>query len=291
MINMDIANSKVTYSVMLIKRGGVDKNFDKLVDTFLNRLKKANMINGDIHTIKEKCTRVAPNVIIFEYGYPYFSWSDEQRKSISSAKKEIQSIIKENNLQDNMMVFGKYQYVMQSDKPIDVQETIFELNQHIQHLQVNIYDLKMRKFMVEAMNKKAEISWEVLLEWTYSFETLDNNFYRNIKNLSDYLFKNKLLDAQLDINDIQRRYSDGLEEAEAKVATSGDKRKMIKRYVFGLLMKRVKPDEFMKIQEKFFKMLKLPDYTNTPNITFTTNADGLPIGYGCYVVLKPKNVK
>jgi hypothetical protein len=292
--NIKDTTSQITHSVMLFKKGVVDEDFNKFVDIFLIRLKGAKMVRGeDIRIIKEKCIRRTSDATTFEYGYPYSSLSDEQRKVMNSAKKEIQSIIKEKNLQNNIMIFGKYQYVLKVDKPIDVQEKIFEMNQLINGISVDINDTNMppffnRKFVVEAANKAMPFSWELCPSWCYTFETLDNTFYKNIKRLSDYLFKNKLLDSPLDINDIQRRYSDGLKEAS--VAGIKDNKKRI-RYFFGLTMKRIKPEEFMKIQDEFFKTLSISDYTNTSSITFTTNADGLLIGYSCYIAIPKKDVK
>jgi len=318
--NGDKRKSKdIKYVLTIFQLNKRTPDFDEAINLLIEELVRKKFIDKDeFLQIRNDCIEEFLDGVKFSLVFPQFL-SNMERFALNSIKKDVQLKI-EKWTSKYLKLFGHYNYLLTEEEkklPINVQKIIFELNQQVLGLKINLYENESltKDELIKSFNKsnEKEIKWEISVSLKYLFFELDPSFYSKVKILSDYLMKKKLLDEPLDISDIKRRYEDAIKQiiesfkhnVQSDLAQKIDKspqeieelitdcvkNKIPKDYFFIVNLKIMSPEKFIDIQKELFDTVNINDFKPEYEILLTTTGDSCQIGYACYILSRQDLLK
>ena len=313
----------LSYVLVLKKNGKVNDDFNQLVKTILKKFEDRGCTT-DSYT-KEIEKRYS-DLLIQSKGDPFtlFYFPVEPQKSkegkllFDLAKKDIQLLIARTlKYAKDYEFFNTVNYKLTNEEknmPVDLGKIVLELYQQTAHLRMNMKspDGDLTKYIQAAnksFGKSKGIHWYVVLKLSYLFPELNEDFYRNISGLSNYLKQNELKADIWNINDIKRRYFDAVSDVKRDLLQSAHTEP-----VFDVLRKRqsesyVKQfmdvfltecprvycflvsclskefEEFEVIQNELIEKINIPNCNLDYDIVLTTDPFS-GSSYGCFIQFK-----
>jgi len=304
----DIPESQLGFKLVLKKNGERTKDFDDLVKKLIKTLEDKGLtdeeFSKELFGKKEKFIETGQYYTVFSL--PITSLlSKNARRKFDLAKKEFQLFLSKNTKYKDFTLVNVMTYHLnkkEKKSPIDFIQVLCDIYAYRTGIRI---DIKAKDFFPEThikiIQELQKVDYYLDINTKIFIDKLDVDFYNKVKKLYKYLIKNNLTLSPPDEKDMKKRYDDAIIDFKNEFTNhmmekeNGIDKKKAKKiadeallklyhltYIFGVDLRGILLEDFIKIENDFFNNLSKVGLTFDYEVELTT----FPLAssnYSCFV--------